>query len=339
MAFTDFNCPQISASLMDYFSENCMEFVPLGTLDAILSDVNRANLKKIPYDQGNGHYRTVELGFIPKLNADDTEVTPQNICTIGDDQPPQSMFVNVTNFISSKAMPVSLAEVAKLCIDFDYRNKLFTKMLDQVNESLDIKLLTDISTNFGDYYDSADVTRDYDMLKSDGSANLPGLVQFIQDYQQIGCSEKPIIVGDKKIDMLFLLGKYGCCNTTQGIDVARTSEFAYYYRDNQASNILGTDNFAAWDPGTIQLVTYNLYMGDNVINQDSMKFGTIIDPRTGLRWDLKMELITCVAGAPTWNIILELNYELVFLPTSIYPAGSPSEGVTGVLNGVALQLP
>ena len=123
-----------------------------------------------------------------------------------------------------------------------------------------------------------------------------------------------------------------CCNDL-GEDLnamMRASNIVPFYDRDFRTQLVGVNDFLAFIPGSLQLITYNAHRGAKgiiTVDDDSHKRGTIIhpNPEIDLEFDYYAEL-----SCNKWNFYLGLAHEVVGAPTDMFFATDRLSGVTGV---------
>lgn len=125
-----------------------------------------------------------------------------------------------------------------------------------------------------------------------------------------------------------------------GIFIPNRSQNMRMFNDPYlAAQLATTNNALVIENDSIHLTTYNGWKGDfQVMDRQDLERSTIIDPRTGLEWDIQLQRRACTAGESIyriyWDITIILNWDLFQIPSDAYSAGDVLNGVNGIYNVV-----
>jgi hypothetical protein len=181
----------------------------------------------------------------------------------------------------------------------------------------------------GGFYNGVAAGKSIQLLNSTTpvSANPLGANEMMNDFIQLGATGKPIVAGLGKLNQYTRLAGIGCCNQ-YGQDIANLNGELDYFWDNDVAGITGNaDDFLAWAPGAVQLVTFNEYKGEFAVTDSDLFMGTIVDPVTGLELDMKMYFDKC---DEFWKLAMWLNFNAFVLPLDMYKEGDLREGTNNL---------
>lgn len=331
--FTKGICANIQTSLNDLMGVNSPEAkrTPVGYLQAITSPTNTAGLNVIPIDPGTGKKKKVTVEYAQRGLESDVQDTYNNGCNRDISKEPISEDVEITEVLSLKGLTFSEDEMRKLCEpDQTWIARQINAHLDPFMVSLNKKLITMQSLNFGNFADGTNTVKSRQLLvNSDKSPFYYGENQILNDFEDIDATGRPMLIGSGKLRDYTRLVNIGCCNA-QGIDNGQAGDFDFY-NDRHVGNILGDpDNFIGLMPGNVQLLTWNKYKGAyRKANNGNYAKTTIIDPLTGIELDMRWKYDDC---DEVWILTFSLWYNLWFLPTDAFAATDALEGVNYSLN-------
>lgn len=333
VVFTEGLCPNIQKSLVEVFANKAPELArtKVGYLDAIVSPQNTASVSFNPFPSTTGKTRTVRLTYI-KRGCESEIVNTPPVCdsdpTIEDE--PFEKDYDITQYIGSPVIKFTEDEMRKLCgTDQEWITKNIMSKMDPIITSLDKSLLAIQAANFGAFNPAIPAGyMDVDMVY--GARNEPlyyGEMSILSAFEQLNVSERPLLIGKGKLYEYAMQQKIGCCNEA-GLNMQMAGNFDYYY-DRFAGTILGNeDYFIGLAPGRVQLLTWNKYKGEYVKNNDVFQHGTIVDPFTGIEFDMKVWYdYKCEYFAMQFG----LYYELVFLPDDAFAYCDELAGVNYTL--------
>lgn len=328
-AFTQGICEKIQTSLIEILGNKAPSLTrtKVGYLQALTSPQNTAGVTILPVDPGNGKNKSVKIKFIQRGIEDDITETPITDCSTTLEKTPFEDTKAVTRYIGTKGMKFDENEMRKLCeADADYMAAQINSMIDPLIVQLNKKLLTLQAANFGLFVPdvSPDTYKELQLLKNSGEdMRYKGESDLMLDMENAGVSGRPILVGAGNIYHYAQMAKIGCCNDG-GLNLGNAAAFDYFF-DKHAGAILGGDNrVIAMAPGYVQLLTWNKYVGTYKKENDVFSHGTIMDPITGLVFDMKWHYNDC---DDTYSVHFFLNYDIYFIPATAFATGDELEGV------------
>ena len=336
--FTAGICANIQSSLNDLMGANSPEMkrTPVGYLQAITSPTNTAGLSVIPIDSNNGKKHKVTVKYAKRGVEDDVQDTYNNGCNADVSKVPYEDTVEITDVLSLKGLAFSEDEMRKLCeADQTWIARQINAHLDPFMVSLNKKLITLQSTNFGNFADGSATVKSRQLIESsDNSPVYYGENQILNDFEDIDAPGRPMLIGAGKLRDYTRMAGIGCCNA-QGLNIGEAGQFDYF-SDRHVGTILGdADEFIGLAPGNVQLLTYNKYKGDyRKNNNGNYAKTTIIDPFTGLELDMRWKYDDCFE---IWILTFSLWYNLWFLPSDAFESTDPLNGVNYTLNYKAIS--
>jgi hypothetical protein len=203
-------------------------------------------------------------------------------------------------------------DMRKLCeADSVWVAQNIMRAMNAINVSVDKAVLAIANTNVGETA-SGGASLSIPLYTSTGAPNPLAWAQVRAEMDAQGASGSPLIVGGGNMDIYARAMQIACCNTNFGVDLSRASGDGYFYNDSFAPGVLGSGNSLALAPGAMQMITWNKYLGDYAKRNDSFEHGTIVDPFTGLVYDLKTSYDDCLEK---WFVELALNWTTFQVPT------------------------
>lgn len=334
--FTEGLCEKIQTSLIQIFKNKApsLKRTQIGYTEALISDVNRANVEIIPIPS-NGKKREVLIKFIQR--ADDSDILETEPTCTGEDNPSpfEQIVEHLTDFVRTKEIEFTDDDMRLLCESGDeYRAGVVNSYINALLVRLDKKLITAQAANFGKFVpDISPATyKDYALLQNTTYAiNFKGESDIEEDIANLESNEKPIVIGDGYLSHYVKQAKIGCCNDL-GQDLNQVGQM-YYYRDKYVSQILGTNHFIILIPGYTQLLTWNKYKGEFTENNTQVIRGTIVDPYTGLEIDVKWLRNNCDEN---WIMHMRIYYKLYQLPSNAFKTYDDLNGVNFSLHARAV---
>ena len=329
--FTEAICPAIQEALINITKDKTpsLKRTPTGYLDAVVSVENMAGVSKIPLDQGNGKIKAVKLTYIQRGCEDDIASECLSGCQTEIEKLPKEQIVEITKCKTTKGIGFDELQMRRLCEkDSQFMKDVVNSEVDALVTSINADLIATQAVNFGAFVPAQVPPYHANMINDiTGAPIYLGEKRVLEQFANIGVSNKPLLIGAGKLDDYALQQKLGCCND-QGIDLSKAGNFSYY-RDRRVGTILGdVDDFIGLAPGSVQLLTSNAFVGDYKKVNDFFVHDTFVDPKTGLRFDFLMVYDPC-----TFNYVIKfgLAYELWFMPSNSYAYCDEQYGVNGTL--------
>ena len=140
------------------------------------------------------------------------------------------------------------------------------------------------------------------LITATSTPDLRNLYKLKQSIKRLGCPVPIVVGGNDNLGLLKRFEQIGCCNTEIGFNSGQVVEF--YYNDDEYpetnSATFDVNSYVAFVPGLWQVVRwYEFGSAGRLPNGDTE--GIIIDPETGMRFDM----------ATTWNSC-DRTYTLTF---------------------------
>lgn len=336
MAFTEGLCEKVQESLNNTNTDKpSLHRTQTGYLDAVQSGLNTAGVSKVPIDPGTGKKKTVRLTYI-KRHADESELitTKKTDCSTEVEPAPFEEDVEISTYLGTPGIKFDRAQMRKLCApDSSYMQEQISAHLNSYMVGLNKKLLALQALNFGNFL-GGDTFKSVVLLKgNNGAPNYKGESDIMEHFADLDWSGKPIVIGAGNLAQYVRQVGIGCCNT-DGLNLAQAGNLSYF-RDRFVEGIMGPNAFVGLVPGMVQLLTYNEYVGDYAAENDVFSHGTIVDPKTGLKLDMRWHFNDC---DDTFSLNIGLWYKLHFIPTDSYAAADELNGYNGSLKFVGVQM-
>jgi hypothetical protein len=314
MAYTEGLCSKLQANLVDIAGYNApaLNRQKVGFIDALMSDINRINIRTeiVPT---NGKFRAVQINYQSQACDDDVSTDPTPNCTTSLAPAPSEALI--TSFdVAKYKMKFAENDMRKLCeADSVWVGQNIMRAMNAVNMKVDKLILATQAANMGTFADGS-VSKDIPLFNSTTQGpNAMAWAGIRHYYDELGAASTPLIVGGGSIDLYAKAQQIACCNSTVGMDLARMTGDGYFYNDVNVNSVFDPTQFIVLAPGAVQLVTWNKYLGDYAKRSDSFEHGTIVDPFTGLVYDLKTSYDDCTES---WYVELALNYNLFQVPAA-----------------------
>jgi len=347
-AFNSFvSCPNIQERLdAGYFNADPTMFPGhINTLRAVTSPMNESGILQNQIDTKNGHYRQVEVVYQPRMTDSTTSSSATLNCAAGPEFGETSRVYNIDpNTGASRRWSIGLDDLAPRCEnDESYIARQLAMHMQAIKRYINQEAVTFIGTSNGLY--SADpgstVNVARTLLTTRTKAQNVSYVyadDFMSDviyqYQLAEAWDRPIIIGGELVQKYMTALKSHCCATVN-VDLQQmmnSDAQSYFFFEPRIGAAQGNANgFAFLAPGGVQMIRYNAFRGADgirVIDDQSIKKGTISDPETGLEFDYYAQL-----DCNQWKFFMGLSYKFVTLPSDVFFLNDQLRGVNYIFEG------
>ena len=330
MPFTQGLCQKLQTTLNRVAGENApaLKRDRVGYLDALKSEVNMSGVEQIPVPT-NGKKRLVQVNYYQRGIEAEVDLTCTADCPADIEREPLEAIVDVDNCIQTKGLVFNESEMRKLCEeDSVWVANVIMGQMNAVNVALNKQLLAQQALNFGTFLDGT-TSKQVKLFEDVSNAARPiATAEIRHQYDLTAASGTPIMIGGGNLDLFAKVNQIACCNDVVGADLARWTDYAYYF-DRFVDTQIGPNEFIVMAPGAVQLVTWNQYLGEYAKRNDVFEHGTITDPFTGLTYDLKVHYDDC---ADRWLIKFFLHWNIFFIPNNAFQVGDDLSGVNYTFN-------
>lgn len=332
------SCPNIQGDLTTAFS--CVapiEQLPL--TEFVFSDFNLNTVLEMNIAPGNGKKRIVELVFTPRKPETMVSDTVSFDCAATDEEGQLSATYEIDTTDGVKTSEkFTVDRLAEMCKDngvwFAERiianmDVLLRRMETRLHDKL-AGLTGKFATNDVGTINGGRTLKTVSTRDANGKIDLNFWEEIRYSTLVADFCATPVVFGEGELTKAVANVYAGCC-ADYGVDIA---EFAaqnpfVYFHSNRMTSAFGSNHFAVLNPGTVQPIWYNRFVGKNGINEfvtDTYQQTVMRDPRFGIPFDYTMK-VDC--GVVT--IELGLAFDLVGLPSDLYDVSDRLNGVNGVL--------
>ena len=344
-AFSSFvSCPNIQERLdAGYFNADPTMFPGhINTLRAVTSPMNESGILQNQIDSKNGHYRQVEVVYQPRM-TDATSVSATLNCAAGAEYGETSRVYNIDpNVGASRRWSIGLDDLAPRCEnDETYIARQLAMQMQAIKRFMNQEAVTFIATNNGSFAANPGSTVPSGtqlVTKTKNTTTGVFLDDFLSDvvyqYQLAEAWDRPIIIGGELVQKYMTALKSHCCATVN-VDLQammNSDAQSYFFFEPRIGAAQGNSNgFAFIAPGGVQMIRYNAFRGANgirVIDDQSIKKGTISDPETGLEFDYYAQL-----DCNQWKFFIGLSYKFMTLPSDVFFLSDQLRGVNYIFEG------
>jgi len=161
--------------------------------------------------------------------------------------------------------------------------------------------------------------------KLNGDFDLNAYEEITFSASNSGYCSIPFVFGFGETYKYFKKVNAGCC-AGDGIDIGSYvgQNDLVFVADKKIQTAFAND-FVSMATGATQWLTWLEFEGANMIDTDNYKQTTIVEPRTGIRFDMTYKVDCGIT-----YINLKLANKLVGLPANLYSVGDNFEGVNFV---------
>lgn len=334
--FTAGQCVAVLQDLTDLegnMHSPLMKQTPTGYLEAITSPLNTDGQEAIQLQDTGGKKREVRIRYMVRTIESQVDSSITRTCNEGD----FDNFLEVT-FDCDKELEhrVSLNETdfQRICDgQADFTNKILRKAFDALARTVNRDILTDQSTNFGlNVNTGLSTARDITVFAAANGNPIPRALQVMFNDYTVGNQsvDRPLVIGAGNIYDFWTTLKAGCCNDG-GVDMLELSNILGFspFLDTMIEGVVGANNFAVLEPGTVQFVRFNEYVGEREkLDSPFVSNTTITDPRRNVTYDLKILFDECTDN---WTFIFRLCYGIFFRPGDAWDPADPLDNTNGTL--------
>lgn len=343
-SLSDFvDCPDLQTNLNSWFGQDPQLIVePVVMTQFLQNGMNAIEGMTVKLSDltspGKGKMRTVQLTYTPRFLESDvltgegrTDCTSTNI--VGETSALYE--IAETDYIQADIL-IDYWQLKKRCEEnATYFQRTLQQLIDQITRARETMLYTELAAMGGAFsVNEPDVTSDVKSIPTafvNGTLDPTGMAEIVTATRYAGYQTGPIIFGGRSMGIYFNKINAGCCSI-DGVDIDKLhSQYGFAYLESyRADDAFGATSFFSVAPGAVQLLEWSEYEGDaanlNFIDTPQLQARTIIDPRTGSKYDYKM-VMDCNGKI---SIFVRSWFKLVNLPADAFFAGDRLEGVNWI---------
>lgn len=363
-------CPAILIGLNEILKDGSPYdlFTQVGLTQALLDPTNRQPGSVVQnVDAGAGHPKTVRIKHKQRATPNDT-VTAKD-CAPGTPKPYFEEIFTVNQY-RQHTINVKESTIRTLCdasskltavpgAAFNtwegnaYNLQLMAELtmeimmdFDALRQAINNDLHTSAALGIGGYVGTpAGTGKKFNMYRTtntsglqEGSLVLSGFNEFKREMARTTLTGQPIVVGEGYLDLAMAALDYGCCNIS-GNDFGqmKSNPGFKYYKDFTMGNSIGSADydFLAFMPGTMQLATYNEYVGAYARPIGVVERGTIPDPvLPGVKYDMRIIPNACSGSSvvESYDVIIGLHFDLYQAPVNQFQSSDRLANVNGIFH-------
>lgn len=338
--FTDTGCicPCIQQALNNVVGKNApsLRRDRVGLLEYLMSTANTSGTEKIQVDPGNGKRKCVTLNWYQKLCESTVNESITDDCSTGNESEPFCEDIEADKELETNNLIFDEDDMRRLCAPLGTTDEMWiaSVIMAQMNAiliKLDKLALAQVLANVGTFMDGSTI-KDIQLFNT-LATNAQGPRTFAatniqNEFDEAALFGTPAIIGHGDVNKYFHALGYGCCNAV-GQDVGNVKSDLSLYYDRFVQGVFGADEFIVLAPGMVHLLTWNKYVGNYAKKTPSFEHGTIVDPFSGIRFDLKMHYDDCT---DRYYTKLQLYWNLFTVPSEADASCDDHFGVNGIFN-------
>jgi len=329
------SCPAIQARLNEIFNNADLtqrRYIP-PFLSAIISPLNTQGVTLQQRIGGNGRKREVQAVYSPRLCTNSVSASRLDACTAGDKVGELSQTYEVDpdagSFITKN---LELRDLIDTCeTDSFYVANTINKMIDAVVRVMGTTTLAEAAVLFGVHADTGSdaAVSVSSQIGNNVSDDIITKLSYLLKISEYSNNEAWVVGGSFDFNRYYSAVGLSCCTDALNFDLA-----AYNGQygpmplfDKGVDTAWGANHVGLLLPNALQLITYNEYVGERgirVIDTETYKQGTIVDPATGLMFDYSAKF-----DCGTWTFSLGLAHQLVAAPSDMFYACDELRGTNG----------
>lgn len=317
----------------------------------IAASQRNTTIQQSDYRNDNGRRKLTVKYFPPICELEfDCSTT---ICDSGTSIKPTSQDFAIKQCSRSPVFSISVRDVRDLD-GLDPNSmfmELFSNALAAARKTLNMQLLAYFIANIGRFPDgsTSKVVSLFDVEKK--TIDPFGNVVIATTFSDANLSE-PVVVGGSHVQFVRSLLPISGTNN-DGINTGGLPYANYYYDQAVNEAFGGGEHLIAFDPQVLKFVSYSENTGrwttdlkglsvtdiEGLFSQginDNIYFGSIIDPVTGIMWDLDVVHKPCTNGDKygEWRFQFGIYWDVFFMPDRV----CNDEAVNGVFHFTGCQM-
>lgn len=320
------------ADIKGNMNDPLMKRSPLGYLESITSPLNTNGRVSISVQDGE-KYKTARIKWRQRAIASQVTSSKSGTCSTDNYKDFEEETITLSKAVEYK-FGINTYQSKLICegrLDF-MRSEIFSAF-DALARDINASLLTEQALNFGkNIRTGATTASDLTVFPAaTGNPNARPLQILKNDFRvKNQFNGTMMLIGAGNAYDYWTTLESACCNDG-GVDMLALSNSLGWspFIDTQMEDYFGTNHFMTMEPGSVQLITFNDYVGIDATSAGSeVSRTTIVDPRTGIRYDLKVMQDGC---SDNYVVIINLTYDVWFTPISQFQFDDPLHGTRGTL--------
>ena len=331
-------CPPIQQALNNIVGTNATSLRRdrVGMIEYLRSPENLSGAEIIQIDPGNGKRKTVTVNYYQKMCESSVNESITDDCSTGTETVPYCEDVTITNELETTNQVFDQDNMRRICeplgaTDEAWIARIMMAQMNALLTSLDKLVITQVMAAFGTFMDGSTIkpVQLFNTVATDAQGPRALALSLIQDeFDQAGFNGVPSLIGANKLNRFYSALDIGAVNAA-GLDLSKLGGATNFFYDRFVEPILGVDEFIVMALSVAQLLTWNKYRGNYAVSSPTFEHGTVVDPFTGIMFDLKMHYNDCT---DMFYIKLQLNWEFWSTPDDQDASCIDQYGVNGIYN-------
>jgi hypothetical protein len=335
----------IQRTIVNYAKTN---YLPPSLLAILLAARQNNRITAEDTEKEKGKKRKLTLNYLPPV-CDVTGSCEDNLCTAtGNKVEPEQEDFYVSKCTASNVISIALNDNRDLdnVPLTEWHLGVFANEMQAARNKLAFQVLSVLAANVGKFPDGVtDVKKAILADPKTGAFSPLGKALIEKVFLDTQMTNQPMVIGGDSVFLAQQMQSAGGVNQ-DGINrgnSAGTSLNRYFY-DSLVNQVFASgENLIAFDPSMFKFITWNRNMGRFATddrnfdpqtafqNKDTFYRGSIIDPVTGLLWDLNADFDKCT---DSWLYQFKLEWDMFFMPadTCVKP------GVNGIFHFEGCEL-
>ena len=320
MSFKNAHLP-IQRTILNYAKTDFVHAV----LTAILLAARQNNrITATDFGSEDGKLRELKINYIPPICDADGDCNA-NICNTGTVIQPKQEYFKLSKCTASPVLTVRLNDIRNLdTIGADeYSLSLIANLLQTVRTNLAEQITALLVANAGCHIDGNTDKKVVLFNQTTGAINPVGKAIIEKEFADAKLG-RPLVVGGSSVYYAKAMQPISGLNAN-GLNLGSPLDNFYY--DTLVNEAYPSgEHLLAFDPMVFKFIPFNFNVGRFATDLRSFSpetmfksgtdwySGTILDPATGILWDLDAIYDKC---DKVWNFQFKLNWDIFFMPSQV----------------------
>lgn len=333
----------IQRTIVNYAKTNYLNPALLAILLAA-----RQNNRITAEDTGReaGKKRKLILNYLPPVCAS-TGSCATNLCDVdGNEVEPLQKDFLVGKCTASNVIKITLENNRNLdnVTLSEWHLGVFANEMQAARNKLALEVLTVLAANVGKFPDGIATVKKAILADPKTGAFSPlGKALIEKVFLDTQMTNTPMVIGGDSVFVAQSMQSAGGVDQN-GVNRGAATSLNNYFYDGLINQVFaGGENLIAFDPSMFKFVTWNRNAGRFATddrdfnpqtafqNKDTFYKGSIVDPVTGLLWDLNAKFDDCT---DTWKYQFKLEWDMFFMPAD----SCTKPGVNGIFHFEGCEL-
>lgn len=305
-------------------------------LQAIL-DARAKNdtIREADIQAGSGKLRTLKINYYPPVCSDDGTGN-ENICDAGTVLEPAQDFFTLSNVTSSEVYQINASDIRYEDGNYTFNDNAryqVKSVLPTVRQKLNLAVTTSLVGHIGLLPDGTSTLLLPFVSPENASINTLGLNTIDRTYMDSGYSD-PMVLGGQAVYNWMASRRIAAPDTTTGQDMNKLPYGDNLYYVPEVPVVIAddtNDHIITFDPQMLKFVSFTENAGifatdidgldlDRIFQRGGTDYikGVLVDPRTGLIWDLNVDYDKCADGGNgAWKFQFKIHWDIFYMPQQV----------------------